>query len=136
MRGHQAPIIIYDLVVTCGDASHGVGIVAEEFRANIAATRATDVLIIVGSSQILTSFPGFWTELMRFKNTSEPLPYIVSYIKALDGEGLHFTAPTRNGRLAAYLQPKHCWKRNDGDFEGAWERDAHFTAHYDPGRGQ
>lgn len=26
MRGHQAPIIIYDMVVTCGDSSHGCGI--------------------------------------------------------------------------------------------------------------
>jgi superfamily I DNA and/or RNA helicase len=80
MRGHQAFIVIYDLVVTCGDKSHGIGIVSEEFRAKNVATRATDVFIIVGSSEILTIFPIYWKELMRFNEAKEPLPYIVSYL--------------------------------------------------------
>jgi AAA domain len=136
MRGHQACIIIYDLVVTCGDGSHGLGICAEEFRANIAATRATDMFIIVGSSKILTEFPLFWAELMKFKQTNEPLPYIVSYIKDLDEGGLTVTAPTPNGRMQEYIPPRQWWKQRSDDFEGAWERDAHSTAHCDPGRGQ
>jgi AAA domain len=136
MRGHQACIIIYDLVVTCGDSSHGIGICAEEFRANIASTRATDIFIIVGSSKLLTIFPRFWAELMMFKQAREPMPYIVSYIQALDEEGLACTAPTLGKGMRGYIPPRQCWKPKSENFEGAWERDAHSTAHYDPGRGQ
>lgn len=110
--------------------------VAEEFRANIVATRATDMFIIVGSSNILTVFPTYWAEFMKFKQSKEPLPYIVSYIEALEKEGLHFTAPTPYTKMQDYIPPKQCWKKDSDDFEGAWEKDSHFTAHYDPGMGQ
>jgi AAA domain len=136
MRGHQASIIIYDIVVTCGDSSHGIGICGEEFRANIASTRATDMFIIIGSSKILTNFPLFWAELRKFKQDREPLPYIVSYIQALHEEGLAYTAPTPKRGLRDFIPPRQCWKPRSDNFEGAWEREAHSTAHYDPGRGE
>jgi hypothetical protein len=56
--------------------------------------------------------------------------------ETLKEEGLHFTAPTPDGKKHGYIPPKECWKKSTGNFEGAWERDAHFTANVDPGTGQ
>jgi AAA domain len=137
MRGHQSPVVIYDMVVTCGDASHGIGIVAEEYRANIAATRATDVFVIVGSEEILTKFPAFWRALMLFNDSKQPLPYIVSYIQQLQRDDCYFRAPTRDSKPADYLPPPKYWKpKEQGDFQGGWEKTAHYIANYDPGMGQ
>lgn len=139
IRGQQSSIIIYDLVVTCGDASHGIGIVADEYRANLAATRATDMLIIVGSEDILTIFPEYWKGLMKLNKTPKrPLPYIVQYCEELNCQGLMVTGPTADLRKPQYNPPRHVWTKrgDDEDFHPSWERGDHTRADFDPGRGQ
>ncbi len=88
MRGHLAPIIIYDMVLTCGGKSHGMGTCEEGFRANIAAILATNLSIIVESSEILTGFLKLFAGTDEIMKYHELLPYIVSYIKNLKEEGL------------------------------------------------
>jgi hypothetical protein len=66
-------VIIYDLVVTCGDDAHGLGVIHNDFRTSLATTRATDTLIIVGSRELLTVFPQFWTWKMIVQEGPAPL---------------------------------------------------------------
>ena len=95
LRGLQSRVIIYDLVVTCGDARHGLGILNNEMRANVAATRASDTLIIIGSSELVEIFPDFWQWMSLQEGIpTEPLPYNVEYVVKLKKDGLSFKPPT------------------------------------------
>ena len=138
MRGKEASVIIYDLTVTCGDKSHGIGIVADELRAHIASTRAKDMFVIVGSWAILGIFPRFWQGLStRMKKDGRPLPYIVEYARQLKMANLLFDAPTSRLGYTIYNPPKKLWNdrrdKHDRDFEGGWEKHAHNSAGFDQG---
>lgn len=116
LRGHQAKVIIYDVVVTCGDKQHGLGIVNNELRACIAATRAIDTLIIVGSRELVTTFPGFWSWMNRRTGASDnPLPLIVRDVKSLGGAGLSVEPPTET-RPAYAFDLKKAWLTKDKGF--------------------
>ena len=126
-------------MTTCGDSSHGIGIVAEEFRANMAATRATDMFIIVGSSELLGLFREFWAGLMKFSGKpNAPLPYIVQYIDELNKKKLSFSPKTRYVEHDDYEPPERFHKNRleelaKGDHQGAWEKTSHHSHDYDRG---
>ena len=132
-RGQQATIIIYDLVVTQGDSSHGIGIVADEWRANFVATRATDMLLLVGSVELVTVFPAYWRELMAVCGTpSQREPYIVEYCTTLSEEGLAFVPHTPAMNVIPFQIPKHLWTDDKDDFDASWERATNYSYGYDP----
>ena len=116
-RGNQARVVIFDLVITCGDSSHGLGIMANELRANIAATRATETFIIVGSSELVNVFPSFWRWFMeRQGDPGQPLPYIVQYAENLRKQGLSFTprTPERSTYPEFVIEPE--WIKSVEEF--------------------
>ena len=77
----------------------------------MAATRATEMFIIVGSHESLPVFPEFWHALMRFNNTPKtPLPYIVQYISELSETGRSFIPKTQVVHEEDYMPPKYRWK--------------------------
>ena len=91
MRNKESAVIIYDLTVTCGGKSHGIGIVGDEMRTNIALTRASDILIVVGSKELTGVFPGFWNFWCNERGLKhEPLPYIVEFAVKMKEKGLYF----------------------------------------------
>ena len=123
LRGHQAKVIIYDLVVTCGDKAHGLGIMNNDLRATLAATRATDTLIIVGSRELVTLFPEFWYWMNRRTGlTDNPLPLIVQYAKSLWNDGLSFEPPTDTRRKCAFPLKKEWFKKDKGFMPWEWNR--------------
>lgn len=129
-RGAQSRVVIYDLVVTCGDDSHGLGIVANEFRANIAATRASETFIIVGSRELVDVFPSFWPWFCQRAGTpGEPLPYIVQYAKMLKDAGLSFRPKTAPCVASAFNVKLEWYKTEEGFLE--WEWPVHHTSNYD-----
>jgi len=132
MRGQQSRVVIYDMVVTCGDGSHGLGIVGNEFRANLAVTRASDTLIIIGSSETVDVFPKFWSWMMLQEDMpSEPLPYAVQYILKLKEAGLSFPArtPVIRHRLEEFRVKPEWFKKDHGFLE--WEYEIGHTGGYD-----
>ena len=91
MRNTESAVVVYDLTVTCGDKSHGIGIVGDEMRTNIALTRASDILIVVGSKELTSVFPGFWNFWCSERGLKhEPLPYIVEFAAKMKEKGLYF----------------------------------------------
>jgi superfamily I DNA and/or RNA helicase len=123
LRGHEAKVIIYDLVVTCGDKEHGLGIVNNELRACIAATRASDTLIIVGSRELVTTFPDFWSWMNRRTGASDnPLPLIVRYAKALRNAGLSFEPPTEKREACPFGLKKEWFSKETGFMPWEWTR--------------
>lgn len=116
LRGQQAKVVIYDLVVTCGDQEHGLGIINNEFRACLAATRATDTLIIVGSRELVTTFPDFWKWMNRRTGAFDnPLPLIVRYAKFLRDAGLSFE-PATDERDMCDFPLQDAWFRTGSGF--------------------
>ena len=123
LRGHQAKVIIYDLVVTCGDKSHGLGIINNDFRACLALTRASDILIIVGSYELVTLFPDFWYWMNRRTGlTNNPLPLIVRYAKSLRDNGLSFEPPTEKRKECAFPLKKKWYKDDKRFMPWEWNR--------------
>jgi hypothetical protein len=93
--GRQSKVILYGLVVTCGDDTHGLGVVNNDFRASLSTTRATDKLIIVGSRELLTVFPQFWTwKNDRAGRPRTTFPMTVHSAKLPREAGLSFNPPT------------------------------------------
>jgi hypothetical protein len=123
IRGHQAKVIIYDLVVTCGDKTHGLGIINNDLRATLAVTRATDILIIVGSRELVTLFPEFWSWMNKqARLTDNPLPLIVRYAKSLRDDGLSFEPPTETRKKCAFPLRKEWFKDDRGFMPWEWNR--------------
>ena len=132
-RGLQSRVIIYDLVVTCGDARHGLGILNNELRANFAATRASETLIIVGSIEMVGIFPVFWQWMSSQEGIpTEPLPYNVEYVLKLKRAGLSFKppTPTRDHHEEEELFRKNC-KLNEREGNHDWAGELGRTRGYD-----
>lgn len=123
MRGREAKYVIYDLVVTSSDKSHGIGIVMDNYLAHLALTRAQEMFIIFGSEKLLTVFPSFWVCLNQFDGKpGRELPYIAEYVRELAEYGLDFTAPVVEVPKYNYVAPD--WAhREDTEFDAYWERD-------------
>ncbi len=125
MRRRQDKIIIYDLGVTYGDKGNGLGIVGDEHHT--AFTRASDMLIIVGSEELVTTFPRFWDYLNFVRNIrDEPLPYIVEYAGYLHENGLSFRPRTPRRSISEFDVKEEWYKR--GESHRRWEFAMHNTA--------
>ncbi|KAL9623236.1 MAG: hypothetical protein Q9160_002551 [Pyrenula sp. 1 TL-2023] len=122
MRGHEAKYIIYDLVVTSGDRSHGMGIVMDNFLAHLASTRASEAFIIFGSEDILNVFPQFWACLNEFeRKRGRPLPYIAEYVLELARKRLVFQAPVEEYTSYGF-QSDERWHRPQSETHAVWEK--------------
>lgn len=122
-RGREARVIIYDIVVCCGDSKHGLGVVNNDFRACVAATRASDTLIIVGSRELLTVFPEFWDWMnCRIRATDNPLPMTVQYAEHLAKAGLSFNPPTPERDPCEFPLKDEWTKKDDGFRDFEWDR--------------
>jgi len=133
-RGKEARVVILDLVVTCADNKHGMGIVGDECRSNLACTRARDTLIMVGSMRMTGDFARKWEETQRSEarqnNTPvKPLPYFVQYAKMLNEQGLVFYDPGVKYKSISYKVPEGVKRQIlKGD---TWTRSEYNTAGYD-----
>lgn len=111
MRGHEVKYVIYDIVITAGDKSHGLGIVTDNFFAHVASTRAREMFLIFGSEELLNTFPNFWQCLNEFDGKPHrPLPYIAEYVQTLDSKGLRVEAPEGKGYEGYYDPPEEAYK--------------------------
>ena len=128
MRNSEAAIIIYDLTVTCGDKSHGIGIVGDEMRTNIALTRASDILIVVGSKELTDTFPGFWNFWCGERgHKHEPLPYIVEFAVKMKEQGLYFTPEVKTPLPYVSFDVNPAWHK-EFDSHLDWEYDRNHMA--------
>lgn len=99
----------------------------------LVATGATDMLIIVGSEELLTVFPQYWRELKAFCGTPMVrLPYIVEYCQSLDSQGLDFVPATPCMPILEYNPPQHLWKNTGEEFDAEWETSTHHNHGYNP----
>ncbi|KAL9112004.1 MAG: hypothetical protein Q9227_003624 [Pyrenula ochraceoflavens] len=145
MRGKEARFVIYDLVLTGGQDRIGLGIVQENYRAHVASTRASECLIIVGSSDLWEVFPSLWKLIKEFEKLTrakanetkvqrgqgkaissneqadDSLPYIVDYANYLMQQDLVFTPPTpRSPDYPEYDPPSSMYKHEELEFAD-WE---------------
>jgi hypothetical protein len=119
LRGRECRVVIYDLMVTCGDDA---GFINIDFCASLAMTRATDTLIIVGSRELLTVFPQFWIwKNNRARRSRTPFPMTVQYAKLLGEAGLSFNPPTRKRTPCDFKVQKDWYKKDSGFHDWKWD---------------
>ena len=136
LRGKEKRIVIFDVVVTDEARSRGVpnlGIVADEFKVNVACTRACDMFIMVGHpSMMSTRFSQdqktTQAAASREDSPQKPLPYVLEYADYLEMQGLVYYDPYVNWSGVEFKDLERAPK---GAYSPFWERKEFNTAGFD-----